>query len=190
MTRLRIIHESTRPAVEVERIIRFIVDLPVVDLPVPVAVRVLDAGVRTGGHYSGEATWGNYVPAWAGTACHAMRLTIPADDWDGYGIPRVCWHSTGLRDLSAKHRANGGTFDEAQEGALADIAALHAQGVATFGRWPIYTVADWQECLVHLAAHELRHLVQAYHGRPKSEVDCEEWAAWVLDRWRQEREGA
>lgn len=42
----------------------------------------------------------------------------------------------------------------------------------------------WEEGLVAIAAHEARHIHQFAHGKPKSEVDCERWAAKRLEEWR------
>jgi hypothetical protein len=42
---------------------------------------------------------------------------------------------------------------------------------------------SWQEELVHLAAHEARHVAQFRAGRPASELDAEAWAAAVLADW-------
>src|SRR5690348_1186787 len=42
------------------------------------------------------------------------------------------------------------------------------------------TLAGWREELVHLAAHEARHVAQYRSGRPASELDAEAWAAAVL----------
>lgn len=46
---------------------------------------------------------------------------------------------------------------------------------------------SWQEHLVHLAAHEHRHVVQFARDLPKSEVDAETYAHSVIRRFRQER---
>ena len=45
---------------------------------------------------------------------------------------------------------------------------------------------DWRAELVHLVAHEAAHVAQFRAGRPRSEVECERWAArrvgeWLLD---------
>ncbi len=45
------------------------------------------------------------------------------------------------------------------------------------------TLAGWREELVHLAAHEARHVAQYRSGRPASELDAEAWAAAVLAGW-------
>lgn len=46
---------------------------------------------------------------------------------------------------------------------------------------------SWQEQLVHLAAHEHRHVVQFARNLPGSEVDAETYAHSVVRRFRQER---
>jgi len=52
---------------------------------------------------------------------------------------------------------------------------------------PVVQVADWLEELVHLAAHEARHVAQFRLGLAKSEVDAERWAAAMVDRFRSGR---
>ena len=49
---------------------------------------------------------------------------------------------------------------------------------------PLVQVHDWLEELVHLAAHEARHVMQFRLGLTKSEVDAERWAATALERHR------
>jgi hypothetical protein len=49
---------------------------------------------------------------------------------------------------------------------------------------PRIQVRSWPEELVHLAAHEARHVHQFRHGLPKSEVDAERWAAGAVRRFR------
>lgn len=49
---------------------------------------------------------------------------------------------------------------------------------------PEYTVCDWREALVAVAAHEGRHLYQYQRNKPASEVDAERAAARALDVYR------
>lgn len=49
---------------------------------------------------------------------------------------------------------------------------------------PVVQVHDWLEELVHLAAHEARHVAQLRLGLTKSEVDAERWAAAAVERYR------
>jgi hypothetical protein len=49
---------------------------------------------------------------------------------------------------------------------------------------PPATFTDWCEELVHAAAHEGRHVWQFATGAPRSEIDAEQWACTVLERWR------
>lgn len=42
---------------------------------------------------------------------------------------------------------------------------------------PVVTFGGWQENLLHIAAHEARHIHQFRHGRSRSELDAERWAA-------------
>lgn len=47
--------------------------------------------------------------------------------------------------------------------------------------------ACWREGVVGIAAHEGRHIEQYRRALPRSEVDCERFEAWMLDRYRTER---
>lgn len=49
---------------------------------------------------------------------------------------------------------------------------------------PHIQLADWREALVAVAAHEGRHLWQYRHELPRSEVDCERYAAVRLEAYR------
>jgi hypothetical protein len=55
---------------------------------------------------------------------------------------------------------------------------------ARFRRAEPITLRSWQEDLVHLAAHEARHIHQYRFGLPASELDAERWAAGRLAAWR------
>jgi hypothetical protein len=50
---------------------------------------------------------------------------------------------------------------------------------------PSFTVADWREALVAVAAHEIRHIEQFRYDWPHSEVDAEKAAYAALLRWRE-----
>ena len=74
---------------------------------------------------------------------------------------------------------------------LEDLAYPHQlqyrrRGVA-MRRAPVVQVVDWLEELVHLAAHEARHVAQFRLGVVKSEVDAERWAAAAVERFRSSR---
>lgn len=53
-------------------------------------------------------------------------------------------------------------------------------------RSPVVECRNWREGLVAIAAHEARHIHQYLHGKPRSEVDCERFAAKALERYRRE----
>lgn len=53
-------------------------------------------------------------------------------------------------------------------------------------RAPVVECRDWREGLVAIAAHEGRHIWQFQHGKRRSEVDCERFAAKALERYRRE----
>ena len=44
-------------------------------------------------------------------------------------------------------------------------------------------LADWRAEFVHLVAHEAAHVAQFRTRRPRSEVECERWAAQRLGEW-------
>ena len=52
---------------------------------------------------------------------------------------------------------------------------------------PIVSMADWQEALMAVAAHEARHIWQYQHNAPRSEVDAERYSAGRLALWREWR---
>jgi hypothetical protein len=49
---------------------------------------------------------------------------------------------------------------------------------------PSYDIKSWQEALVIVAAHELRHQEQFHHRVPASEIDAEHWALSRLEAYR------
>jgi hypothetical protein len=51
-------------------------------------------------------------------------------------------------------------------------------------RSPLIICNDWREWLVSVAAHEARHIWQFQNGKPRSEVECERFAAKALARFR------
>lgn len=51
---------------------------------------------------------------------------------------------------------------------------------------PVVTFHTWREQLLHIAAHEARHIHQFRHGLSRSELDAERWAASRLERFRQQ----
>jgi hypothetical protein len=55
---------------------------------------------------------------------------------------------------------------------------------ARFRRAEPITLRSWQEDLVHLAAHEARHIHQYRFRLSASELDAERWAAGRLEVWR------
>ena len=51
-------------------------------------------------------------------------------------------------------------------------------------RSPEVLLADWRSALVYVAAHEARHVEQFVRKAPRSEIDCNRFAAALLERWR------
>lgn len=50
---------------------------------------------------------------------------------------------------------------------------------------PVVVFDDWTDELIHLAAHEARHVHQFRHRLRRSELDAERWAARVLATWQE-----
>lgn len=53
--------------------------------------------------------------------------------------------------------------------------------------FPVRRFGDWREALVFLAAHEAKHIEQYREGLPHSEVSCDAFAIYILNRYRSER---
>lgn len=49
---------------------------------------------------------------------------------------------------------------------------------------PTYTLHDWKEALVEIAAHELQHCEQFRHNRKRSEIETETAGVRALGRYR------
>lgn len=76
-----------------------------------------------------------------------------------------------------RHWANS----DGRHGAQRRVIERHPYGGK---RSPLIVVNDWREHLVTVAAHEARHIWQYQHAKPRSEVDCERFAAKALARFR------
>lgn len=68
-----------------------------------------------------------------------------------------------------------------------EVVAYHPYGGKAS---PLIVMANWQEGLVGIAAHEGRHVWQFANHKPLSEVDAEKFAAKALARFRAEQEKA
>lgn len=174
MSRLVVENRTTRPTVEVDEIVRFAAARS--DLMFHTHVRVGSSrdDKRTG--YACSTLNGAVLPRGIGRAKSYVRCTVPGDDYPYYGIPKICGHSKRLRELIWEHG-----LDEA----IQLVAGAYNVGQRKVGRWPIYIIGDWRELLVHLAAHELRHIEQFENRRSLSEIDCEEFALATLTAWRE-----
>lgn len=51
---------------------------------------------------------------------------------------------------------------------------------------PDYEIRDWREAFVHVAAHEAKHIEQYRENLPRSEVRCNVFASYMLERYRKE----
>ena len=56
-------------------------------------------------------------------------------------------------------------------------------------RFPFYVCQDWREWLVKLAAHEANHISQFREDAICSEIECEQFAIEMLERFRALRSG-
>lgn len=178
--KLRFVHAHERDQAEVERLVAFAGEPLARSIgPVLVAVKVQASKHEAN---SGCAYPQGDTPRWAGRARYATTLSVPVDRPEvRYGQPRVCYHASSLRDT---YKAPTGVPDVVKSAAWQvhstlwhmGIAEAFAAGATHHGRWPIYYVLDWREGLIHLAAHELRHVAQFANGRRRSEVDCETFA--------------
>lgn len=166
------IHDHDRDVAEVEEIVGFaLAPLDRALEGVPVAVKIVEpngtADIHTGWASSGGRKW-------AGRVKHVIILKLPDERIAKYGVPRVCYHA-----FDYERHGSPRSFDKR-------VALLYEYGHAKFKRWPIYVVNDWREALVHIAAHEGRHIAQYVNDRSRSEVDCEEFALARLIAWREE----
>lgn len=184
MTEIRVVHaRHGRDETLVEEAVRFAVgNLDLGDGIVP--VRVTHGRYNGGGGQefpTGYAYY--YLPAWArqfrAAARFAIMARVPADSWEGYGRPHVCYHAT-----AAKAAVRADPYGGSGRNPAAEEAA--ARGLDRIGRWPVYVLRDWQESLIHTVAHEAIHVVQARRRSRASEVACERYAADRLREWRRE----
>jgi hypothetical protein len=58
---------------------------------------------------------------------------------------------------------------------------------ASLRGWPRVELEDWREGLVHIAAHEAKHIEQYREHLSASELRCEHFAASVLRSYRESR---
>lgn len=96
-----------------------------------------------------------------------------------YSIPSIARVSPGTRYLVTMRlprRLEGLPYPQQLQYRRAGVAMATA---------PIVQVRSWLEELVHLAAHEARHVAQFRMGLPKSEVDAERWAAGAVEQYRE-----
>lgn len=187
--KLRYLHQHERDQADVERLVAFAAE----PLKRNIGPIVLPVKVRASNHAtpSGVAYGRGSIPRWAGRASYAVTLSVPVDGPDvQYGWPRICYHASDLQD---SYVAPEGVPDPVKAAAWQvhlttwrlKIVEAAAGGATRYGRWPIYFVDDWREGLVHLAAHELRHVAQFVNGRSLSEVDCEDYALQRLVAFRE-----
>jgi hypothetical protein len=163
MTRLRLLHDHDLDAARVSEIVDFVVRRPQVEpLDGDLAIRV--RGARGGGYAADRLL--HRFPKWAGRARFAVSVaTNREEDWPSL---HVCGHASTLGRVPYDQR----------------VARFDA-GDRRLGRWPMTLIADRYEWLVHVLAHEIRHVVQFDRGRSTSEVDCEIFAEQILDEWRE-----
>jgi hypothetical protein len=166
------IHKHDRDVAEVESLVRFALD------PLDRALEGIAVAVKI------EEPNGHRIPTgwatsngrkWAGRVRHCVIVGLPDETKAKYGIPRVCYHA-----FDYERDGSPAAFD-------AEIAKVWESGGVKWKRWPIYVVNDWREALIHIAAHEGRHIAQYVNDRSRSEVDCEQYAASRIEAWRAEQ---
>lgn len=185
--RYRFLHEHERDPVEAESVVRFALELACEGLP-PIGFRLWTPSSHD--YPAGYAHWGSRQPAWLNSCytsrsprpsgARAISICVVSDASPVLGQPHVCWHASGPKRALRARREAGEHVEEYQPEAVAALAA----GEAYVGRWPIVTLDDWREALVHTAAHEIHHLALYWRGAKQSEVACERRAAFVLREWR------
>lgn len=182
MSNVRFKHDHERDPAVVEELAQFAISRAF-GVP-PLAVRVLRP--RNHNYPTGRAYWGSSRPDWAlrlyprssprQRDMQAITVITVTDDSELLGRPHVCWHASRARDYRYQ---DPDTYHEQPE-----VLAAYGRGETKFGRWPIYTVHNWEEAFLRTFAHELSHAVQATRDRGQSEVLCETFAARTLDEWR------
>ncbi|GIV03633.1 MAG: hypothetical protein KatS3mg015_2463 [Fimbriimonadales bacterium] len=189
MVRLRFCHdEHGRDNEDVERLVRWVVrDATPGNVP-PLAVRIRKPAAHD---YPSGCAYLTYWPQWAvklyprrshlRRAMYAISVTTCSDAAPVLGQPHVCWHARAAR--------TGATCDEDAAAYQPAAAAAWARGERQLGQWPIYILRDWREALVHTFAHELSHVVQFARNGGRSEIVCERFAAYVLERFRGDGRG-
>lgn len=171
----RLLNESSRAPGEVEAILAWTLGQVGRIEHGKIVVKVVD----TDTHGSHGFAFGNHRrPKWVGRYRYGVRLAI-ATGTTHFDFPRVCFHSA-----AAKKLAHGNS----PEHYWGHIFDLYDAGERRFGRWPIYTIHDWREDLVHLAAHEFQHILSFDRADQVlvSEIRCELTAERVLDQWRRD----
>lgn len=161
---LRIDNRSELDDADVEELVRFALDRSG-GIERSLAVRVSSSG--NGGGYASDRTRHRF-PKWAGRARYAIFVSTKHHLGRDYPRGSICGHAE-----KAGHYTPGILLD------------LYASGQRTVGRWPIRVYREPREAILHTIAHEVRHIVQYDRDRRShSEVDCERFAARVLDEWQ------
>jgi len=121
----------------------------------------------------------------------------------GIDMQRVCVNVKGGHGLSARAYDGVPSISNAPRGARYLVTIKIGTGVrfpvgpynrngqspdevGPRNRFPFFTYTDWREWLVSAAAHEALHVHQYRHGKPRSEIECERFAAEALQRYRDE----
>lgn len=53
---------------------------------------------------------------------------------------------------------------------------------------PLITMETWQEAFVSVSAHEAKHIEQYRNKSKRSEIECERWASYMLERYKAKRD--
>lgn len=164
---LLISNRSNLPDDHVRRLVHFAADRTQI-VPIPKTYVRVRAGEGGGRWY-----WGTARPAYSRNHGCVFTVAISSEVGSYFRVPHVCYHASAWKEWP---RAE--LYDE--------IARLYERGEREWKRWPIRAIETADELIVHLAAHELMHVVQKANRRKLSEIECERFSALVLDEWREQ----
>lgn len=112
---------------------------------------------------------------------HPQRLVTPSHGFSGRTYPRLpaaARVAPGIRFLVTL------TIPIDPAPAATGVVYPRAARYRRYATAPNVVLSDWREELLHLTAHEARHVDQIRHQRPRSEIDAERAAHARLAAWR------
>lgn len=184
---LAILNTLRKPTAEVEALVRFALEGTEAG---DVVVRVKNSAKPS---YAGRAYQG--IPRQSPTSkipgaryLVVLRLGPDTSFPNGNVHDRWRWMSWALPDAPRPRAWTDKWIGQARRNRRGQVTAVR-WGRSVRGPYggrgaPEFTVADWREALIAVAAHEIRHIAQFRHGLRRSEVDAERAALAALRRWR------